>query len=37
MPHDTIHIGTSGWVIADSGTRFASGEAITAKHIYLQQ
>jgi uncharacterized protein YecE (DUF72 family) len=25
-----------GWVIADSGTRFASAELVTAKHIYLR-
>jgi uncharacterized protein YecE (DUF72 family) len=25
-----------GWVMADSGTRFPSGNAITAKHIYLR-
>jgi len=25
-----------GWVIADSGSRFASAEEITAKHIYLR-
>jgi uncharacterized protein YecE (DUF72 family) len=25
-----------GWVIADSGTRFASAELVTARHIYLR-
>jgi len=25
-----------GWVIADSGARFASGDAVTARHIYLR-
>jgi uncharacterized protein YecE (DUF72 family) len=25
-----------GWVIADSGTRFASADAVTARHIYLR-
>lgn len=25
-----------GWVIADSGRRFASGNAVTARHIYLR-
>jgi uncharacterized protein YecE (DUF72 family) len=25
-----------GWVIADSGSRFASADAITANHIYMR-